>query len=457
MKTLFLPLKSAQGLAAKWITGAFRTSPLDGLDVLAGLMPIRLHVRKLCLRAQLRLRRLPDLHPLLTSLPAAIAPAWATTFSFGPVMRHMVTRPRLPLHHAAASLAEPHQEMFMPMHAEAHLGFHLVDEYSSCLVCDMSHPPRKSDAFAPWLDAFKGRLAVIADDPSSFYAFTDGSVLSKQGYRSTAAWRSYQGPDITSQRAFSVGRASSFDAEIAALVSALRHLVTSIPAATTTIHLFADNESALNSLFDCKLHSSQMLSVLACKDARSWLSERPDRQIQLHWCPGHCDIPQNDAVDDDADRAHQIRPIASHESYAYAKQRITHRMRADWACITTLGQGFFPNPRLKRVSHTHGGGLTLTMVGDDSRLAARYVRTVLNHAPTGEYRTRFFPHEEHDCPDCHVLQMRRHILDSCTRYQRPHANFSEFLKNSSEPGSRLLSFLQTNPSAFTFADAPTPS
>jgi len=36
-----------QHRAALWITGAFRTSPTEGIEAIAGLMPINLHLKKL--------------------------------------------------------------------------------------------------------------------------------------------------------------------------------------------------------------------------------------------------------------------------------------------------------------------------------------------------------------------------------------------------------------------------
>jgi len=40
-------LKKMQRRAALWITGAFRTSPSEGIEAIAGLIPIMLHLRKL--------------------------------------------------------------------------------------------------------------------------------------------------------------------------------------------------------------------------------------------------------------------------------------------------------------------------------------------------------------------------------------------------------------------------
>jgi len=36
-----------QRRAAIWITGAFKTSPLEGIEAIANLIPIKLHLQKL--------------------------------------------------------------------------------------------------------------------------------------------------------------------------------------------------------------------------------------------------------------------------------------------------------------------------------------------------------------------------------------------------------------------------
>ena len=56
-------LGSMQHKAAIWITGAFRTSPTGGVQAIAGLLPIHLHIRKLAWRANFRTATLSATHP----------------------------------------------------------------------------------------------------------------------------------------------------------------------------------------------------------------------------------------------------------------------------------------------------------------------------------------------------------------------------------------------------------
>jgi len=59
---LSYPLKilgKMQRRATIWILGAFKTSPVKGIEAIAGLIPIKLHLQKLVGRSQLCLLVLP--------------------------------------------------------------------------------------------------------------------------------------------------------------------------------------------------------------------------------------------------------------------------------------------------------------------------------------------------------------------------------------------------------------
>jgi len=57
-------LNKMQRRAATWILGAFKTSPSEGIEALAGLMPIRFHLQKISKRSLIHLFKLPDNHIL---------------------------------------------------------------------------------------------------------------------------------------------------------------------------------------------------------------------------------------------------------------------------------------------------------------------------------------------------------------------------------------------------------
>lgn len=55
-------MQKVQSEAARWITGAFRTTPIGALEISAGLAPIKLSVERLMTKAALRINLLPKHH-----------------------------------------------------------------------------------------------------------------------------------------------------------------------------------------------------------------------------------------------------------------------------------------------------------------------------------------------------------------------------------------------------------
>ncbi|TFK78983.1 hypothetical protein K466DRAFT_466863, partial [Polyporus arcularius HHB13444] len=93
-------------------------------------------------------------------------------------------------------------------------------------------------------------------------------------------------------------------------------------------------------------------------------------------------------------------------------------------------------------------------------LVARFIRCITNHTPTGHYRDHF--RARHGEPTLCILHSgppayhtREHILFRCDHYTRRFAHSSiEELLQSLDPFYDIQSFLQDNPTAFSFEDAP---
>jgi len=57
-------LNKLQRRAAIWIMGAFKTSPSEGIEAIARIIPIRFHLQKIARRSQIRPFKLPTNHIL---------------------------------------------------------------------------------------------------------------------------------------------------------------------------------------------------------------------------------------------------------------------------------------------------------------------------------------------------------------------------------------------------------
>jgi len=71
------------------------------------------------------------------------------------------------------------------------------------------------------------------------------------------------------------------------------------------------------------------------------------------------------------------------------------------------------------------GGTWLSLFSHSITLCARAIRTILNHAPIGEYGGRFHPQEPVACPCGESdLETRTHILTECPRFTENRVTLS---------------------------------
>lgn len=224
----------------------------------------------------------------------------------------------------------------------------MYDTFPSRITLHTTHPSIRSDDFPTWLADKQAFISSLHDDGHTLLTFSDGSVRPASHHHSTAAFLLSHRGRVKYRRSFATGRATSFDAELAALTAALRKAIDTANTLPniSAIHMFADNESALHSLFDTSLHSSHIMSVLSAKHAREWLEAEPTHHIHLHWIPGHRGVALNERADRLAHDAHDLLEPINHISYAHARALITKRIMEDWAKIPSIGKSFFP-PQLR--------------------------------------------------------------------------------------------------------------
>ena len=82
-----------------------------------------------------------------------------------------------------------------------------------------------------------------------------------------------------------------------------------------------------------------------------------------------------------------------------------------------------------------------------------FIRLVSGHAPTGDYRARFFPDEPRGCTCFEPEQTRSHLLVECPKYHNKFSSMFSF-NLANDNTSKVFKFLKDNPTAFTFDDKP---
>ena len=256
--------------------------------------------------------------------------------------------------------------------------------------------------------------------------------------------------------------ASSFDAELRAIEAALEHVTTR--SHHEHVMLIIDNKAAANSLFNFEVKSSQMSVVRINMLLHSWFTNNHHHSLSIRFAPSHQGIVGNERADELTKAGLGLcptNPPTILRSHFIAQQRrdAEHEWQRLWKDVTYRGSQWLPIRQKKKVFKPSfaksARNFFHNMVKGESSHLSRLAHVLTNHAPTGEYRIRFFPQEPTKCPHCdeNAVQTRRHVLTECPRYVDKFPSLTDWGKNRRNDTS-LTGFLTKNPSAFTFVDAP---
>ncbi|KAF8663680.1 hypothetical protein AX14_006818 [Amanita brunnescens Koide BX004] len=335
-------------------------------------------------------------------------------------------------------------------------GQRVLDTFANCVTIDTYSPKKGTDYFKAWVKDLKQQIEQMHHEPHSAAIYTDGA-FHHDDYKAAFAFTIFQNSTWHDQYDWCPA-ASSFDAELRAIEAALAHVTTR--TICTHAILFIDNKAAANSLFSFDVKSSQLSIVQINMLLNAWFLENPQRSLVIRFTPSHQGIAGNERADGLTKAGLQLCPtnpplILRSHFLSLHKRRAEHDWLQRWKDTTYRGSQWLPIRRNKKVfkpsfANTSRNFFHNMVKGDASHLS-RIAHVLTNHAPMGEYRTRFFPDEPRCDED--ALQTRQHILAECPRYVDSFPSMADWGKNRRND-TALTGFLDKNPSAFTFTDTP---
>ena len=193
---------------------------------------------------------------------------------------------------------------------------------------------------------------------------------------------------------------------------------------------FVDNKAALSSFLDTRVRPSHMATIRINGMLMDRMSSSPTR-MTFRYCPSHSGLEGNDRADRLTKRGAAIAPITpprillSNFIHDYSK-RLSTQWRLLAASPSFRGRQWLPIRRRKKsfkpaIRNKATTNFFYHLSGNDIATLSRMARALTNHAPIGDYRRRFYPAMDDQCPACPGrLQSRIHILFHCPRYVPLH-------------------------------------
>ncbi|RXW14341.1 hypothetical protein EST38_g11516 [Candolleomyces aberdarensis] len=267
-------LNSMQRKAALWITGAFCTSPTGGVESLAGLPPISLHIQKLSLRAIYRTATLLDTHPIWslmrgehakTATPNLGASCWMSVDRQKNV-RDAVTETKAKLDQLT--------EVFSPCAEENTPGLRLLDRHQKRVLFN-DFDPKGEDALAKRRHLLDSTYRRAMTEQDAVCIGTDCSVPKRAAHQATASFIMNRAGHEPTASTWVTGRVLSACAELFVIWSAVVRAV--MLEGCECIIIFTDSMAAARRSVDPSVHSGQAHSLAVCKALSRWFSGGGDR------------------------------------------------------------------------------------------------------------------------------------------------------------------------------------
>ncbi|KAF7343444.1 putative RNA-directed DNA polymerase from transposon BS [Mycena venus] len=410
-------MERVQRHALRLICAAFKTSPINALEIEASVPPIRLAMDGGNRRAAIRFNKLSANSPVIQRLPdtwrKGKAPKTPPPLPVCPPgSRSKANMRKTSQLERLSRLSSPNNERIFPYLTAPWRRTAASFGRRVCITGTMGR--EKKDA----VKEHKTKLRELNSLPEHLLVYSDGSLRPVHRVCRIGAGIViyHEGAEIFARSIGLGGRAEVYDGELAGLLFGASKAVAMAEndPRIKQIHFFADNTSAIKTIFDPKPRSGQLYAHVFHKKICAFLDGDPERKVEIAWSPGHCDIVGNEQADilakAGAELAMETGGTRSH-ALRKAKEKVHKSWVKEWKAAPKTGSFAMANrfpPSMKPTTH---------FMSLKREVFGRVTPCRIGHCFSGEYYSRFVPSENVNCPCGEEFQTHEHILRTCPRYE----------------------------------------
>ena len=220
------------------------------------------------------------------------------------------------------------------------------------------------------------------------------------------------------------------------------------------IIVVTDSIHAARKIFNSSVHSYQIQSAAILYKLCNFFNCHEDNTIEFWECPSHLKWCLYNKVDKGTKSFNLTLLYSCKSSWEFSKKSESNEILNAWKMMfqasDSKGNQFLDllddDDNIIKPSYVKGGPW-LKVFDHSNSLCVHTTRAITNHAPTGEYRLRFFPREDFKCLcGLYPIESRHYILHECGR-------FNGYWNLRRDSLSHFVMFLEFNLSAFAFSDS----
>ena len=308
-------LNKIQKKAAIWILEVFKMSPSEGIEALAGIIPIKFYLQKLANCSLIQLFKLPENHIIKNLMDHS---PHHTNISNPHTVGYLTNRQRnIVKGHIINSKIKSYGifPSFDPLHQEFTPGHRVSDKFSDRFSFNLVNKKGKDNIHVQELDdlIFQNSLS------SSALVVTDASIKNNIA---TSVAHVHQSNSPLIKTVHHTVFITSSEAELFAMRCEINQAcnkdnISKIIVITNSIH-------SVKLIFNSSLHPLQSHSVAILSELRLFFNKSQDNSIEFWECPSHLKWRSHKDIDKDSNVIATTRQNSTHSMLTSAKLSVDY-------------------------------------------------------------------------------------------------------------------------------------